>query len=203
MDASRRIRLERNVAFPHPVELAAGSTTLTFAPITGGATMPRVPFETGLQHGRSASGFLWLWTRNDPLTIAFQQPPDPRSVPLVWAAVLVGFADLTAWPEQELVRSTSPSPTRSQRGPTRAPRERRLPGPRKRYLNSRGRLDIYALQAHFVVGHKRWLPDGSEASAEKLREAAELGMKLEPGQTWVTSHYRAGAARAPGAIQVW
>ncbi len=153
--------------------------------------MLRVPFEVTPLGKQTATGFIWLWTK-DPLTVAFTKPPDRRDRASVWAAALLGFADLTVWPKHELDRTSPRFPRVGQR--RRQPREyeRTLPRARTYKLNHRNGLDIRALRAHVVVGHKRWLPEGWEASPEKVREAADLGITLEPGQTWVQSHLRAG-----------
>lgn len=45
---------------------------------------------------------------------------------------------------------------------------------------------------HDVSGHPRNLPDGWKASADKLKIAAEKGIELADGQTWVDA-YRTGA----------
>ena len=39
-----------------------------------------------------------------------------------------------------------------------------------------------------VSAHTRKLPDGFQASAEKIATAAEYGYELMPGQTWVVPH---------------
>ena len=44
---------------------------------------------------------------------------------------------------------------------------------------------------HYVAEHLRNLPEGWNASAEKIATAAEHGYELFPGQTWVES-YRTG-----------
>lgn len=48
---------------------------------------------------------------------------------------------------------------------------------------------------HDVSGHPRNLPDGWKASAEKLKMAAENGITLADGQTWVDA-YRTGVNAA-------
>jgi hypothetical protein len=194
LQASRRIRLERTAAFQHPVELRGSSFTVRFESIQGETPRLSVPFEVDL-HGETASGFIWLWT-SDPITLVFTQPPRKPDEVRVWAITLLGFCDLTVWPEQELLE-----PRRASARRARAPRARRSARgqqlPRRRVVTVRPGhvehgLSIAALRAHMVMAHRRWLPDGWNASTEKEREAAAQGIHLEPGQTWVSAHSRGG-----------
>jgi hypothetical protein len=61
-----------------------------------------VPFEVTLA-GVSTSGRVFLWT-DDPLTLALDEPSP--NIETVWAIVVLGFADLTVWPELEQERAT-------------------------------------------------------------------------------------------------
>lgn len=45
-----------------------------------------------------------------------------------------------------------------------------------------------------VSSHIRNLPNGWEASAEKIAMAVEMGFELKPGQTWVESYVKGGDA---------
>jgi hypothetical protein len=200
--ASAAIRLDRNVAFSHSVCLQTTRLAVRFDPIKG--TPPRlvVPFEVTVD-GVSTEGVIWLWTA-DPLTLALDHAA-PSKEAAVWASVLLGFADLTVWPELEGPQRTSaPKRTRqSRRLSSTEPRERRLPRTKQRTQHMRARgLSWEALRPHLVVGHRRWLPDGWDASPQKLREAAAQGISLEPGQTWVREHTRAGHAAAQSPIVI-
>jgi hypothetical protein len=194
MAASESIRLDRNVAFSHPVELTAPRISLRFMPIEGSHVAPRVPFEARLT-GNFSSGLIRLGS-SDPLVIAFKSPPDPDDLVTVWAAALLGFADLTVWPEHEIASPQTPRRSvlsAAHPRPTQGSTERAIPRVRTRYVGDhRSRVDVATIRAHLVVGHKRWLPYGQEASSEKIAEAAALGMTLAPGQTWVRAHLRAG-----------
>jgi hypothetical protein len=201
--ASESIRLERNAVLPRQVELRARSLALRFDPIQGNPPMLRVPFSLSFAGGSEIAGHLQLWT-SDPLTLAFKQPPAPRDLVRAWAAVLLGFADLTVWPEQEFIRSSGGSSTRSKRPRARASSRsnspQSIPRRRRRYIGTRARIDLGTLRGYMVVGHRRWLPDGQSASAENTREAASLGIVLEAGQTWVRPHVRAGTSGGPRQI---
>jgi hypothetical protein len=195
LEASHAIRFERNAAFAHRVELRAASFSVRFDPIEGDAPRVRVPFAVQIRGGRSCSGFIWLWT-SDPLTLVFIEPPDAPDEARVWALVLLAFADLTVWPEDAAALATAPPRRRRTPANARPRAQRRFPTARRTHLQSRhrGSLDLALLRAHMVVAHKRWLPDGWDASPEKVREAAALGIALEPGQTWVSSHTRGSGA---------
>jgi hypothetical protein len=171
--------------------------SVRFLPIEGSQVAPRVPFEVRLP-GDTATGLIRLGN-TDPLAIAFKNPPGQGNLVPVWAAALLGFADLTVWPDADLVQPSHDSQrNRSSRTLTRTPRgirERAAPMlRRRRYVggNGRSRVDIATIRAHLVVGHKRWLQCGHEPSSEKIAEAAALGMDLAAGQTWVRPHLRAG-----------
>jgi hypothetical protein len=204
LSASKAIRLERNAAFSHPVELRGDRISITFEPIEGDPPRLRVPFEVSLPRGRAGSGFIWLWT-GDPLMLVFRQPPKRPDEGVVWAATLLAFADLTVWPDSEPAQRTQTPHQGRQRWTPPTPRRRQLPQRRTISETTPWRsagLNIEALRANMVVAHKRWLPDGREASAEKMREAAALGITLEPGQTWVTAHARGGNIGAPLKVSV-
>lgn len=204
--ASRAIRMERNAAFSHEVQLRAQTFSVRYQPVEGSPPRLSVRFEVRMGDHAPSSGAIWLWT-GDPLALVFDIPPDPDDEPAVWAIALLAFHDLTVWPDEELSSSPHRPTAARDRRSVRAvspQRERRLP--RRRGVTShthRGRLDIAALRAHMVAGHKRWLPDGWEASSEKLREAATLGILLEPGQTWVTAHSRGAHGRLNRQSVVW
>src|SRR5262249_41443913 len=119
LDASAAIRLERNVAFSHAVSLRGPSFVVRFDPITGSPPRLTVPFEVTIR-GRSTAGVIWLWT-GDPLTLALEGHTAPRDEAALWAIVLLGYADLTVWPEE----NESPSKSTATRAatPTRPPSE--------------------------------------------------------------------------------
>jgi hypothetical protein len=203
--ASKDIRLARNAAFSQSIELRSGDFSIRFAPLEGEAPRVRAPFEVQWHAGRRASGFIWLWT-GDPLSLVFLQPPSEPDEGLVWAATLLAFADLTVWPEPEPAQQRRPTARRTQgRWWTPTPRKQQLPK-RRTLPNHRRRresgLNIETLRAHMVAGHKRWLPDGFDASAEKIQEAARLGIRLEAGQTWVTAHSRGTVTGAQRMVTV-
>ncbi|MGZ4337663.1 MAG: hypothetical protein ACXVRA_10145, partial [Gaiellaceae bacterium] len=65
------------------------------------------------------------------------------------------------------------------------------------------RIDFRILRAHSVVAHRRTLSVGSYATPGKVREAAALGISLDPGQTWVTAHVRGTGTRIEEVALVW
>jgi len=205
-EASRAIRVERNAAFAHEVQLRAQAFSVRYQPVEGNPPRLLVRFEVRIRDHRPSLGAIWLWT-GDPLALVFEIPPDAEDEAAVWAIVLLAFRDLTVWPDEEfseLPRRYSNTGNGRPVRTTATQPERRLPIRRRSSRHTyRGRLDIAALRAHMVAGHKRWLPDGWEASTEKLREAAALGIRLEPGQTWVTGHTRGTHGQLSSQSVVW
>ena len=162
----------------------------------------RAPFEVHVGHEHEVLGFLQLWT-TDPLTLVFQKEPRSEDRVRVWAIVLLAFADLTVWPEREVIAPRrEPRWRRNSTGRIPRTRTRKLPSPRRQYQTGRRGLTWEVLRSHIVLGHRRWLPDGWEASREKVREAAALGIELESGQTWVTEHTRAGVGPTARTIAI-
>ena len=51
------------------------------------------------------------------------------------------------------------------------------------------------LREALIAGHVRQLHPGWSASPEKEAEAAALGIRMQPGETWVRSHSRGHALR--------
>lgn len=82
---------------------------------------------------------------------------------------------------------------RSQRPAARAGACSAVPRRKRRGAETHSRgLTREALRPRLVIGHRRWLPEGWEASPGKIREAASEGISLEPGQTWMRGHTRSG-----------
>ena len=198
--ASEDIRLRRSIAFSHPVTLTTGTLRLRFDPIEGPTHALRVPFRVRYEDG-DVVGWMRLWKGN-PVPLAFERPPASGIELAVWASIILAFSDLTVWPEEVVSSGPSPRPMQrlaiSSRGKP-ATKKSLAPRQRRRYPEHQRGLTWGTLQAHFVVAHRRWLPEGYEASAEKIEEAARVGIRLAPGQTWVTGHVRGGERGAAKA----
>jgi hypothetical protein len=192
LDASRRIRLERQVAYERPVVLECDIGELTLLPITGAGTRLLLPFH--LSKGmKTLKGELVLGDR-DPLPLLIDDDVADRDAITAWTYALVGFADATCVEfepveptiQHEPARLRQPSSSGSRHRPsTRTlPRQWRWP----RHLEPVGHWIGY--HGSFVAGHRRRLNDGRTASAEAHGRAQQVGITLHQDETWVRPHTR-------------
>jgi hypothetical protein len=194
LSASEDIRFHRTAAFSNPVTLITPSFELTFRPIDSHEIGLRACFsyKTATE---AIEGELRLSDSRKPLPIIVHGAVGIDTVTIVWAAVLLGFAALTVLPEF-VDRPPANRPHRQARRstpriPTATPRT--APRVRTRYHSATLVPTGWTATAHWVVGHVRILPDGNEASHEAEREAAQVGITLRAGETWVRPHVRGGS----------
>lgn len=192
LDASRRIRFERQVAYERPVVLEGDHGKLTLLPIVGPYAGLRVPFR--LSNGTQMVRGELLLGDNDPLSLLVDEEVAHEDAIMAWTCVLLGFADATcidpepkdparqrqqAQPGQHLqAASRRVSATQSM------PRHRQWP----RHLDPIGPWTRYS--GSFVGGHRRRLVDGQTASAEACDRARQVGIILHTSETWVRPHTR-------------
>jgi hypothetical protein len=192
LDASRRIRLERQMYYDRPVFLRFDVGELTLLPIAGTETRLRMPFR--LSKGtETLQGELLLRDR-DPLPLVIGGNVADEDVKTAWTCALLGFAAVTCVelePTEATARREPPTP----RFPTASishhrssiqavPRNRSWP----RHLEPVG--DFVHYSGSFVPGHRRRLPDDWTASDEKRDWARQVGIILGPHETWVRPHAR-------------
>lgn len=192
LDASRRIRLERQVAYERPVVLECDVGELTLLPIVGTEARLLMPFR--LHNGMDRlQGELVLGDR-DPLALLIGADVADEDAITAWTCALLGFADATCI-ELEPVESTVRRASAGRRRPASlawhdrpAPRTlpRRQPWPK--YLEPIGHWVRYS--GSFVAGHRRHLNVGQTASDEALDRARQVGITLRPHETWVRPHAR-------------
>lgn len=192
LDASRRIRLERQVAYEHPVVLESGFGELTLLPITG-TTRLLMPFHLNKGTG-TLKGELILGDR-DPLPLLISEDIAGEDAIPAWTCALLGFADATCIEFKPAGPTVRREPTRPRiRPPSTAshhrPSMRTLPRkqPWPSHLEPVGRWVRYS--DSFVAGHRRRLNDGQTASAEARDRARQVGIILHPHETWVRAHTR-------------
>ncbi|HET6192228.1 MAG TPA: hypothetical protein VFE59_35120 [Trebonia sp.] len=190
IEASRRIRTERQVAYSWPVVLESGLGELMLLPITS-TEVPLLPFRltSGL---KSLEGYLELIVgHSDPLPLFIDRDVSDEDVIKAWAAALVGFADATCIEIDWIM----PRHTRPQQGAGSSVPIQRDPistAPRRRSQPSR--LEQAGAQvrhsAAFVGGHRMRLADGKTASDEARERAWRERIILRENETWVRAHYR-------------
>jgi len=193
IDASRRIRLERHVAYERPVVLECDVGELTLLPITGTESRLLIPFH--LSKGKETlRGQLVLGDR-DPLPLLVGENVTDKDAVTAWTCALLGFADATCI-EVELAEPTAqrepklpqwpPSSPVPHRRPSTRILPRRRPWPRR--LEPIGYWTRYS--SSFVAGHRRHLPEGRTASSEARDRARQVGIILHPHETWIRPHAR-------------
>jgi hypothetical protein len=191
-DASRRIRLERQVAYERPVVLECDIGELTLLPITGTQTRLLMPFR--LSRGMETLRGELVLDGDDPLPLLIGEDAADEDAIMAWACALLGFADATCIELEPAEPTAQRGPTKPQRPPSPASRRgtstrilpRRRPWPR--HLEPVGHWICYS--GSFVAGHRRRLNDGQTASDEARDRARQVGIVLHPYETWVRPYAR-------------
>jgi hypothetical protein len=193
LDASRRIRLERQVAYERPVILECGFGELTLLPIAGAETRLLVPFR--LSKGTDTLKGELVLGDCDPLPLLIADGVADEDAITAWTCALLGFADATCI-EFEPVEPTTrrdaarprlrPSASIPQRHPLTQALPRKRPWPT--HLEPVGHWIRYS--GSFVAGHRRRLLGGQTASDQARDRARQVGIILHPNETWVRSHTR-------------
>lgn len=193
LEASRRIRLERHLAYEGPVVLECDLGELMLLPITGTGRLLLVPFRLSME-AKTVQGELILGDR-DPLPIRIDNGVAKKDAITAWTCALLGFADATCIefdPAEPTARRRPKGPRRHSRSlpprhrpPTQTlPRRQRWPS----YLEPVGQWTRYG--GSLVAAHRRRLADGKTASDEARDRARQVGIILRPHETWVKAHAR-------------
>ena len=192
LDASRRIRLERHVAYDRPVVLERDGGELTLLPIAGTETRLFVPFHFA-RGAKTVERKLVLEGR-DPLPLLIGEGVVEEDAITAWTYALLGFANATCI-ELEPVKLTGRREPKRPRHPSASisrrpfsaqtlPRKPQRPNhlePVGRWIRSGG---------SYVPGFRRHLPDGWTASDEARDRARQVGIILHWDETWVRGHIR-------------
>jgi hypothetical protein len=189
LDASRRIRLDRQVAYERQVVLEYGLGDLTLLPLAGTANCLRMPFR--LSKGmETLKGHLLLGDR-DPLPLVIWEDVAYDDAITAWTWALLGFADATCFELEPAARREPARQMRLASSVHRRPHSTRTLPRRQRWpthLEPVGPLGDYT--GSFVAGHRRRLPDDQTASGEASYLAHRVGIILHPHETWVRPHTR-------------
>jgi hypothetical protein len=189
MDASRRIRTERQVAYDRPVILENELGELTLFPITSTGIRLLLPFRLA-NEPEAIDGHLELILGDpDPLPLLISTTVLQEDAIRAWTCALAGFADATCIdieptpPRQPRTRQRSASPAyRYRDSVSDAPRRRPWPS----NLEPLGSWTAYGA---LVAGHRRQLNDKT-ASNEARERARQVGIILHANETWVRPHSR-------------
>lgn len=193
LDASRRIRLERQVAYDRPVLLKSEVGELTLLPIEKTGSRLLMPFR--LNKGTETLTGELLISDRDPLPLLIGEGVADQDAITAWTCALLGFADATCVQVEQAAPATRRDPgipqpgqpssvTRRSTSTRTLPRGRRWPS----YLEPVGHWIRFS--GSFVAGHRRRLRDGQKASDEAHSRARQVGITLHPHETWVRPHAR-------------
>jgi hypothetical protein len=192
IDASRRLRLERQVAYERPVVLVCDFGELTLLPVIEADPTFSFPFRlvTGAKTIRAELAL----SDTDPLSLRICDDVALEDAVMAWTSGLLGFADVTCIQFDSTVARTQrtrwepsgsassvPVPRRS-----RQSAQGRHPWPGN--LKPIGRWTRYS--GSFVAGHRRRLNDGQSASDEARQRARQVGITPRSHETWVRPHAR-------------
>jgi hypothetical protein len=193
IDASRRIRLERQVAYERPVVLESDLGDLTLLPVIGTEGRLLMPFRLK-KETETLTGELVLGD-HDPLPLLIGDGVTDDDATTAWTCALLGFADATCVELEPTETPPRREPARQRRRPpTPVPQHRpsiqTLPRSRPwpRHLEPVGHWARY--RGSFIAGHRRRLSDGQMASADARDRARQVGITLQPHETWVRPHTR-------------
>ena len=187
--ASRRIRLERQVAYDRPVVLECDVGALTLLPITGTESRLLMPFrldrETETLKAKLVLG------DHDPLPLLIGEDIAREDAITAWTCALLGFADATCIELESAERRESARPRLP---PLSASHHHLSTRPLSQTRHWPGHLKPVGLwtryNGSFVAGHRRRLHDGWTASEEARDRARQVGIALHPDETWVQPHTR-------------
>jgi hypothetical protein len=192
IEASRRLRLERQVAYGRPVVLMCSIGELTLLPVIENDRGFSLPFQFAFGSGTIRAQLALV--DGDPLPLEIGEDVALEDAVLAWTNALIGFADVSC------IHLDSPA-TRALAGhrptastavpvpaPRRIPRATRGGRPWPNHLVPVGRWASYS--GSFVAGHRRRLTAGRTASEEAHQMAHQVGITLRPDETWVRPHAR-------------
>jgi hypothetical protein len=194
LQASWKIRHNRQVAYERPVVLESEYGRLTLLPITRSGS--RLVLPAHLQRGNDTVAGELLLIDHDPLPLVVPTEIGYEDALAAWTQVLLGFADATcvdletAAPLPTSSVSTSARQRASGRVQPKGPDVQTIPRRRAwpAHLQPVGGWAHFS--GSFVAGHRRRLLHGETASPEARERAGQWGIVLGPSETWVRPYTR-------------
>jgi hypothetical protein len=195
LEASRRIRLERRLAYEHVIFVVSPTAEIAIEPVTSRRRILEVPLRVTVGGRTLGASIQLLEFARDPLPVAVERSA-AELAGAAWAAALLSFAAITCFEVDEGAATSAPEPRETRLADHRLrassthraaprrqsgspwPRSLRPVGPWSRAANS------------LVAAHVRRLPPGHVPSDEAEANAVAVGIRLRPGETWVRSHVR-------------
>jgi hypothetical protein len=191
LEASHRIRFDRQVAYENPLVLECATGVLTLHPITGTPPHLHIPFQLRTM-AMSASGELLLRNK-DPLPMLVNHDLNIDDAITAWVHALLGFADATCIEVAPTVTHGALGALHPRLAAT-VPRKRTSTRPVPQRHPWPGQLEPIGswIQhgASFVAGHRRRLSENQVASDDAVERALLVGIALNPHETWVRPHTR-------------
>lgn len=192
-EASRRIRLERQVAYDRPVVLECDLGELMLLPVTGTRHQLLMPFQ--LTSSRQTLKGKIVLESQDPLPLLTSRDVTDQDAIAGWTCALLGIADATCIEIRHtspVGRHEPPKPRPDSPGTAHQQRSSAPALPRKQYwpthLQPIGHWARHS--GSLVAGHRRRLNDGQAASTDARDRALRVGIALRPHETWVQPHTR-------------
>ena len=192
INASRRLRLERQVAYERPVVLVSDFGELTLLPVI--ETGPTFSFPFRLVTSAKIIRAELVLSDTDPLSLRVGDDVALDDAVLAWISGLLGFADVTCiqfdsrTARTQRARREPPGPASSIPVPRRPRQSAQGRHPWPGNLKPIGRWTRYG--GSFVAGHRRRLNDGRTSSDEARQCARQVGITLQAHETWVRPHTR-------------
>jgi hypothetical protein len=191
LEASRRIRLERQLDYERPVILECDFGELTLLPIAATTSRLCIPFH--LNKGTETLKGELILAESDPLPLLIGEDVADQDALTAWICALLGFADATCI---ESAEPTAQSKSARQLHSTSSVSHHRLsiralPRGRQwwpRHLEPVGHWNLYS--GSYVPAHRRRLHDGWTATEKARDRARKVGITLHWDETWVQSYIR-------------
>jgi hypothetical protein len=192
IESSRRLRLERQLAYDRPVVLICSIGELTLLPVITNDRGFSLPFQFAFGPGTIKAQL--VLADSDPLPLQIGEDVALEDAVTGWTNALIGFADVTCIQLDSSATRALPGRRPPASSPASVPAPRRTGRttqgghPWPSHLVPVGRWASYS--GSLVAGHRRRLTAGRTASEEARQRARQFAITLRPDETWVRPHAR-------------